>query len=136
MTKVNSYTVIIPISLNSEPVQLTGEIIASSLQDDMYQFSAPSVRGTTPYTYKWFINSIENTSTDSTLTIRLSNSLTTVMVSVSNHQDLTNTTFTVNRTAIVNPRPLMCKLCNIDGLCKIVIRICQTCMFVPTASLT
>ena len=77
----------------------------------MYQFSAPSARGTPLYTYKWFINNAEDPTTDSTLTIPLaSNLLTTVMVSVSN-QDQTDTTFSANRTAILVNSMMMCKFC-------------------------
>lgn len=76
----------------------------------MYQFSAPLAQGTPPYTYKWFINNTEDPAmtTDSTLTT--SYTPNTVLVSVSN-QDQSDTTFTVNRTALIVNSMVMCKLC-------------------------
>ena len=68
--------------------------------EDSYQFSVVSARGSGTLIYKWFLNGTIDTANMETLTVQLPSGLTTVMVSVSNQ--VNGMTFTDNRTVLVS----------------------------------
>ena len=68
--------------------------------EDSYQFSVVSARGSGTLTYKWFLNGTIDAANMETLTVQLPSGLTTVMVSVSNQ--VNGMTFTDNRTVLVS----------------------------------